>query len=219
MIMEYSSQAWTTASSWTEPPACATYLTPTVAATSTLSRNGKKASEASATSSSEAIHAATSEAASSGGTVLSSKTASNAARSEADMASKPPSTKRTRALTLSCLLRPAFKGRPTTVSWKRSRQTRTFRAASLTQSTRLCWPAPTPTICPLCANATEFDCVYLHTIDASTRSRLAASSSSSTKVLLVTTLPRSALVKPRSLRFCASPTPKTSRYSDASPGT
>mmetsp|Transcript_1090 Transcript_1090/g.3117 ORF Transcript_1090/g.3117 Transcript_1090/m.3117 type:complete len:217 (-) Transcript_1090:1028-1678(-) len=131
------------------------------------------------------------------------------------MASKLPSMKRTRALTLSWRLTAGLKGRSRTAGWKRARQTRSLRAASLTQSTRDCWPAPTPTIWPSTAYATELDCVYLHVTEASTRSRRLSAGIS---VRAVTTFARSAAAKRRSFRFCARPTPNTSRYSKFSAG-
>merc|ERR1719394_1953167 len=97
-----------------------------------------------------------------------------------------------------------------TFLWKRSRQVDTLRTASFTQSTRDCWPAPTPTIIPSLEYPTEFDCVYLIAMDAKIRSSLACSGRS---VLFVTTFCRCDALKRASLRFCTKPTPPHIRYS------
>mmetsp|Transcript_12883 Transcript_12883/g.40883 ORF Transcript_12883/g.40883 Transcript_12883/m.40883 type:complete len:220 (+) Transcript_12883:280-939(+) len=209
MAMPYWSQAATTLSSCTEPPGWATYLTPKAAATSMLSRKGKKASEARQTSPRASRWSRRSASVIS--TTGRSKLASKARRSWAGMASRRPSMKRTRALTLSWRLRPGLKGSAATAGARRSHQVWSLRAASLTQSRRDCWPAPTPTSWPSRAKAIELDWVYLQATAARRRSRRFSGG----MWAAVTTRSRSAGTRARSLRRWTKPTPKTSLYSSA----
>mmetsp|Transcript_18482 Transcript_18482/g.54617 ORF Transcript_18482/g.54617 Transcript_18482/m.54617 type:complete len:203 (+) Transcript_18482:3-611(+) len=190
--------------SWTEPPACAMNLTPNLAATSMLSGKGKNASDANATPSSFFMSAARSDAPSSGGAFPDAKSLSKAAFSWGAYASKPPSRNATRALTRCWRLRPSAKGRSRTGGVWRNHHVATFFAASLTQSTRDCWPAPTPTTWPPTAKQMELDCVYLAVIDANTRSRCASPGMGPPETASTAT---SALVHSRALRAWAKPTP------------
>jgi hypothetical protein len=70
-----------------------------------------------------------------------------------------PSASRTCQFSRSCLGMPGSIGSARIRSCRRSHQIRVFAADSFTQSTRLCWPAPIPSVIPSRTNATEFDCV------------------------------------------------------------
>mmetsp|Transcript_23070 Transcript_23070/g.80422 ORF Transcript_23070/g.80422 Transcript_23070/m.80422 type:complete len:220 (-) Transcript_23070:530-1189(-) len=205
--MPCSSAAATTSASATLPPGCTTKLTPTRLAASIESRKGKKASDASATPDMPPRNSAFSSACSrSGSASISSMNAAHSA------SLKPPSMKPTRALTLSGLRTPRRNGNARTFGCCRSRHVAALRAASLTQSTRLCCPAPTPSTCPLAANATELLCAYLMATDASSRS-CAAAAGSAVRAVVTCVGETSSSVSARSLRRCAKCMPNTSRYS------
>mmetsp|Transcript_18976 Transcript_18976/g.54175 ORF Transcript_18976/g.54175 Transcript_18976/m.54175 type:complete len:221 (+) Transcript_18976:75-737(+) len=210
MAMPWPRAQASTASSWTEPPAWTTYLTPNLAATSMLSGKGKNASEASDTPVNWPSNSARLEDVSSGGHVPEANSLSKAAFSWGAYESKPPSRYWTRAFTFCCLLSPATKGNANTSSDCLSHHVATFLPASLTQSTRDCWPAPTPTTWPPRAKQMEFDCVYFAVIAAKTRSRCA---SGGMGPFFTSSVFTSSNVISRSFRFCAKPTPYTSRYS------
>mmetsp|Transcript_38226 Transcript_38226/g.50358 ORF Transcript_38226/g.50358 Transcript_38226/m.50358 type:complete len:212 (+) Transcript_38226:348-983(+) len=180
------------------------YLTPSLDAWSMESRKGKKASLERPTSVRVLSHSVFSASVSISGTVL--KLASQTGRSASVMS---PSMYRTRALTRSCLFTPSLKSKPITFGCWRIHQMATFRPASFTQSTRLCWPAPTPTIWPDFAKPTELDWVYFRVIEARIRSRLASSG----RGAWVFKFCRWSAEKTTVLRACENPIPSTSLYS------
>lgn len=138
-----------------------------------LSRKGKNASDTMETPPSPLRNSCLSASVSAGGSCCIVDT--HAACSLGVMS---PSMYRTRALTRSTRLTPALKGRPRTLGCCRRNHTLALRAASLTQSTRDCWPAPMPIIWPPSEKPTLLLWVYLMVARASRRSSRAASGSS-----------------------------------------
>ncbi len=188
-----------TTSSRAELPGWTTYFTPDWAARSMESRNGKNASEASATPSIFAIQSARSWAVSGSGA------GSNASchwRCSNGVGSR--SRYWSMALFISARFRSARKVASRTFGCWRSHHVSAFEPASRVQWTRDCWPAPMPMAWPLAANATEFDCVYFRAIDPTTRSRTASSGMS---FFFVTTPAQISGPGTAALRVCSSHTP------------
>src|SRR5688572_27470160 len=129
------------------------------------SRKGKNASEEILTPFNRPIQSAFSASVSGSGASV--NFSNHCARSSAVMV---PSMYCTRALTRSWRLTSDLNGKFKTLGCCRSHHVCTFLPASLTQSTRDCWPAPTPIIIPDLAYPTELDWVYLAAMDASTKS-------------------------------------------------
>mmetsp|Transcript_30260 Transcript_30260/g.64214 ORF Transcript_30260/g.64214 Transcript_30260/m.64214 type:complete len:213 (+) Transcript_30260:244-882(+) len=149
--------------------------------------------------------------------VSGSGTSSNCASHRVRSSSvKSPSMYRTRALTRSCLFTPALNLSPRTLGCWRRYHVETLRPASLTQSTRDCCPAPTPTIIPSLANPTELDWVYLTQMDATIMSRTASSVNASAPPLVTTFFVMCSFVTTMSFLFWLKVMPYTSRYSTAS---
>mmetsp|Transcript_20241 Transcript_20241/g.44908 ORF Transcript_20241/g.44908 Transcript_20241/m.44908 type:complete len:280 (-) Transcript_20241:1051-1890(-) len=209
--MPYSSAHSVTCPSCTLPPGWAIYDTPTFDAWSIESLNGKNASLLIVTPVALAMNSSFSADESGSGTSLNC-----ASHLFLSSSVKSPSMYRTRALTLSCLLTPSLNFRPRTLGCCLRYQVETFRPASFTQSTRLCCPAPTPTIIPSRANPTEFDWVYLTQMLATIMSRMAPSVSASTPPFVTTFFVMCSFVMTTSLRFWLNVMPYTSRYSTAS---
>mmetsp|Transcript_4648 Transcript_4648/g.14342 ORF Transcript_4648/g.14342 Transcript_4648/m.14342 type:complete len:243 (-) Transcript_4648:1674-2402(-) len=207
ITIPYSFAAAVTGSSWTDPPGWTRYLTPKRAATSMLSRKGKKASDARHTSVSATLRNAALSSAVSGGTSA-EKFALNSSYCGAV---KSPSMYATRALMRSCRFTPSLKGSASTFGCWRSAHVCALRPASFTQSTRLCCPAPTPIIWPPSAYPTEFDCVYLMQICERTRSRAAPAGSAVSVVTSFASVVFASMIA--SLRRCSKRAPPMSRRS------